>query len=579
MTLERGGATAGPGSSSGDVLRVACRVAAALYLLLTWGMPAALADDRPNIVVIMFDDYGQQLGAYGDPNATTPHLDTLAREGVRFTNAFATAPVCGPSRAAIMTGVHQQALGASHQRTRGLAPSVPGGGPISYEAVPPGTAVKSFTELLRAAGYFTVRTGKADYQFGEPVTMWDRVDSEFDVQAVATRAPFFAFVNLNHTHERFLWPNTTTSDNERVRATVAQNIKETATRRQVADPSKVRVPSYLPDTPLVRADLARNYDNGTWDDERVGAVVASLRRAGVYDRTVVIMTADNGDGLPRMKRAVYDAGLRVPLIVRWPGRVAAGTVRTDLVSLVDLAPTVLAAAGIPRPAHYNGRVFIGPETHAAPPFVFAAVDRLDSSFHRRKTVVDDRWQYVRHYDRQPLYRDQDWYQAVMPTMQELRRLLGAGTLTPAQRAGFLPVPEEELFDLHTDPETTRNLAAVPRYGEELSRLRTALDEFNARHGDLTAMPESMLIEMMWPGGRQPLTAVPLVETAEAGEGRRVTLRCETPGASIAWQWIDEAGERWRLYTGPIDVPGERGLHAKAIRYGYRESAVATLAPR
>jgi arylsulfatase A-like enzyme len=240
----------------------------------------------PNIVWIVADDMSFEIGAYGDAVARTPNLDRLAREGVRYTNAFATSGVCAPSRAALVTGMYATSIGAHHMRSR------QGG----YQPVPP-PEVKTFTEYLRAAGYYTSNLGKLDYQFsgvgnGAPLTNWD--DPNGSYRGRAPGQPFFAMVNLFETHESQLFGSA-----------------EVAT-----EPALVAPPPYYPDTAAVRHDLARHYDNVARLDAKVGELLAMLEADGVADDTAVFFFADNGRGLPRDKRWIYDGGVHLPLIVR-----------------------------------------------------------------------------------------------------------------------------------------------------------------------------------------------------------------------------------------------------------------------
>src|SRR5262245_59452639 len=320
---------------------------------------------RPNIVWISNEDMSPRLGAYGDTLARTPHLDALAKASIRYTNAFTTAPVCAPSRAAIITGMHQNAIGAQHMRTtEDRVHELPG----PYLAVPP-FYVKAFPEYLRAAGYFTSNRAKTDYQFGLPFTIWDDLGPKAHWRNRPEKSqPFFSVFNLLVTHESQIFPTSPARKGKPL----------------VTDPAKVPVPPYYPDTPLVREELARMYDNIADMDGQVGEILQALERDGLAENTIVFYWSDHGDGVPRAKRSLYDSGLRVPLMIRWPKSLGStltpGAVRDDLVSFIDLAPTVLALAGIDVPAHMQGRVLVGPKAGPAPDFVFAARDRMDIEY-------------------------------------------------------------------------------------------------------------------------------------------------------------------------------------------------------
>lgn len=534
---------------------------------------------RPNLLLIVAEDLSPRLGAYGDPVAHTPNLDRLAAEGVRYTRAFTTAGVCAPSRAALIMGVHQNRFGAGHMR------AAQGG----YVAVPP-PDWKAFPERLRAAGYFTANSGKTDYQMsarlggarGGPFTIWDRdggmgegffSDSFALWEERAPGQPFFAYLTLGGTHESQVWPTWQLGERALHWLLLPMRVRNHARWVQRTDPGDVRLPPYYPDTAVVRADLARHYDNVAAMDALVGETLAALARDGLSDETVVIFTTDHGDGLPRGKRWLYDSGIHVPLIVRWPGQVEPGSVSDELVSGVDLAPTLLALAGAPVPAHLEGRVLVGPGREPAPAFVFAARDRMDESSDTVRAARDTRFKYVRNLRPELPYQLANSFGAEMPTWRELKRLHDAGELTGSAALWFRERrPPEEFYDTEADPHEVHDLAGDPRYAAELARLRAALDHWLGAAPDLGLLPEDELRERFWPGGEQPVTAAPEI----AIEDGQTTLRSVTRGASLGYR-VD--GGAWRLYREPFAVEAGARIEAKAVRYGWAESGSAAASAR
>jgi arylsulfatase A-like enzyme len=324
---------------------------------------------------------------------------------------------------------------------------------------------------------------------------------------------------------------------------------------------------------VVRADLARHYDNIAALDVLVGEALAALARDGLAEETVVIFTTDHGDGLPRAKRWLYDSGIHVPLIVRWPGQVEGGSVSDELVSGVDLAPTLLALAGAPVPAQMEGRVLLGHAREPAPEFVFAARDRMDESSDSVRAARDARFKYVRNLRPDLPYQLPNSFGAEMPTWRELKRLHDAGELSGAAALWFRERrPAEELYDTEADPHEVHDLAADPRYAAELAPLRTALDRWLGAAPDLGLLPEDELRERFWPGGEQPVTARPEITIQDGA----ATLRSATPGASLGYR---VGGGGWRLYSEPFAVEAGARLEAKAVRYGWAESDVAQVGPR
>lgn len=559
------------------------RIEFAGILLLAIGlclMPVAAAATenetgavRPNILLIVAEDMSSRVGAFGDLLAQTPAIDALAAQGVRFTGAFAASGVCAPNRSALITGVYPQSMGTQQMRTVNM----------NYLAVPP-PQVKAFPELLRAAGYATANTVKTDYQFGEPFTIWDANIGNYGTaedlalwRRLPDGQPWFAMINLMNSHESRLVSESTAGKGRwknfvaGVRSFRADNI------RQVTDAADVVVPPYYPDTPEVRASIAQHYDNIHFIDSQVGQTLANLQVDGLADDTVVIFTTDHGDGLPRAKRSVYDSGLSVPLVVRYPDGRGSGEVERRLVSFVDLAPSILRLAGVLVPAFIQGRDFLGAD--AIPrDYVFAGRDRMDLVPDRVRAVRDQRFKYLRNYMQDLPYFRPLTFRDMFPVMQVLWEGHEQGTLNAVQNAYFVaPRPAEELYDTVADPFEVHNLAADADYAEVLQRMRGALSGWMARVGDLSSEPEQQMIERMWPGGKQPQTGVPYGEWLAGGD-RQVVLRSRTQGASIGYRIVTDRSdsERWALYTGPVSLPEGVALQAKAIRYGFAESAVANL---
>jgi N-sulfoglucosamine sulfohydrolase len=530
--------------------------------------PAATAA-RPNIVWISNEDMSPHLGVYGDAAARTPTLDRFAAQSIRFTHAFSTAPVCAPSRAAIITGMYQAAIGAQHMRTtEDRVPELPG----PYLAVPP-FYVKAFPEYLRAAGYYTSNRAKTDYQFGVPFTIWDDLGARAHWRNRPDSAqPFFAVFNLEVTHESQSFPTSPARKGKPV----------------VTNPAAIKVPPYYPDSPVVREELARMYDNIADMDGQVAELLRQLDEDGLTDNTIVFYWSDHGDGVPRAKRSLYDSGLRVPLMVRIPpalGRGAApGTVRDDLVSLIDLAPTVLALAGVEVPAHMQGRVLVGPRAGAGPAFVFGARDRMDAEYDMMRSARDARFLYIRNFSPELPYAGHIIYRNQSAIMQEWLRMQAESALEgPAALWMRTSRPAEELFDVRRDPHQIENLAADPAHRATLEKMRAAVVEWMTRVGDQGLINEAEMIQRMWPGGVQPATAQPYIVPRRSTDvpDRRTTMTVTGPmevviyvptqGASIGYTTEDGANPRWRLYTGPIRVTPSMTLRAKAIRYGYKES--------
>ena len=521
-------------------------------------------DRRPNILWVSFEDTNPYYGCYGDLVARTPNLDRLAADGCRWPNAFSTTGVCAPSRSAIITGMYPISIGTHHMRTTHANPNTKGA-PMPYHAVVP-HYVRCFTEYLRAAGYYCTNNVKTDYQFEPPVTAWDELSTKAHWRnRPDADQPFFAVFNPTRTHESGMW--------------------EDKCPEPTFDPSRIELPPYFPDTPKVRAAMARMYTNIEESDRELGRLLGQLEEDGLADNTIVFHWSDHGP-LPRGKRWPYDSGIHVPMIVRWPGGIAPGSVSDDLVSTVDLGPTVLSLTGIEIPWHMQGQAFLGDQARPPREYVYASRDRYDESYDMIRAVRDKRLKYIRNYYPQQPYLLFIPYRNRHPIMQEMWRLHLEGKLSGPQKLMFQASrPVDELYDTAADPYEVNNLADDPAHEGGLIRLRDALDAWLDEVGDMGRMSEAEMVRRWWPNGRQPQTAQPFFVPINAGNPGQSTasggvykspvliqLYCATQGASLTYTFESGAESRWLLYTDPIRLPeGETAVRAKATRIGYKES--------
>ncbi len=521
---------------------------------------------KPNILWISFEDTNPFYGCYGDPVARTPNLDRLAAGGCRWPDTFSTAGVCAPARSAIITGMYPISIGTHHMRTTHTNPATPEL-PTPYSAVVP-HYVKCFPEYLRAAGYYCTNNVKTDYQFDPPRTAWDELSTEAHWRSRGDPdRPFFAVFNLDRTHESGMWP---------------EKCPEVA-----FDPGEIEPPPYFPDTPRVREAMARMYTNIEHNDGILGRLLKELDDDGLADDTIVFHWSDHGP-LPRGKRWPYDSGIRVPMIVRWPGRIEPGTVSDRLLSTIDLGPTVLSVAGVEVPRHMQGRAFLGAAAQPPREYVYASRDRYDEAYDMVRAVRDRRFKYIRNCRPDLPYLLWVPYRNRHPILQEMWRLYMAGELEGPQLLMFQhPRPVEELYDTHADPYEIRNLAGEAACRPHLRRLREALDDWRDEVGDMGEIPEAEMVRRWYPGGEQPVTAPPvLVPICQESPGREAApqgarlrgpvllqLHCATQGASIACTFEGGDEARWLLYTEPLRLPeGATTVRARAVRIGYKESA-------
>jgi len=444
---------------------------AVLAMFCVWSGAATPAEpsDPPNIVWIIAEDMSPDLGCYGDPLVHSPALDKLASEGARYTNAFTTSPVCSAARSALITGIYQTTIGAHHHRSHRRD---------GYR-LPEG--VEIVTEYFRRAGYFTANvttaapglrgSGKNDFNF--------QVDDPYDGTDWNQRGPgqpFFAQVNFSQVHRPYR-----------------------KARENAVDPDRVVPPPCYPNHPVTRNDWALYLDTIGSLDTKVGAVLQRLDEEGLLPNTVVFFFSDHGAGHLRGKHSLYDGGIRVPLIIRWPGHIEPGTVSDQLVSGIDVTATSLLLAGIQLPPKMEGRSFLGPGAEPRE-FIVAARDRIDEAADRIRTVRTKRYKYIRNffpdrpYPTQWLpYKDRAW-----PVLGLMRKLHREGRLTPEQ-APFMASrwPPEELYDLEQDPHELKNLIDSPEHRPIVADLRAKMEAWIEQTGDLGAIPEDPEVVEYW----------------------------------------------------------------------------------
>lgn len=511
----------------------------------------ARAAARPNILWISAEDLSPDLGCYGDPYARTPNVDRLAGQSLRYDRAFSVYGVCAPSRSSIITGQYPTAIGTCHMRSKG--------------APPPET--RCFTEYLRESGYFCSNNVKTDYNFDAPVTAWDESNARAHWRNRPKGQPFFSVLNIVATHESQARP--TPEQYEKNMASVPPAERH--------DPAKAVLPPYYPDTEAVRKNWAINCDNITALDHIVGRILRDLDDDGLAESTAVFFWGDHGRGLTRGKRWVYDSGIRVPLLVRWPGQVKPGAATRQMVSLMDLGSTALSMAGIATPKQMHGVPFLGAHAGRERKYVHACRDRMDETSDTIRAVRDARFKYIRNYHPELPYAQSIQYMDEMPMLKEMRRLNAEGKLTGPQTLWFAPrKPEEELYDCETDPHEIRNLVADARYASKLKELRAEHEAWKRRYPDLGLLPEPELLERMRPGGVWQKAAEPMIGTSKTGGSVLVSISCASAGASIAWTTDTGANAKWKLYSKPFEVKPGATVRAKACRLGWLDSREAAL---
>ncbi len=470
-----------------------------LVIALTGLMGAgALAGEpsksKPNVLFIIMDDQSwAHLGCYGDPAIRTPAIDSLSENGLRFENAYSAAPSCAPSRAGILTGQDVWRLED---------------GGILWGCLPKKFEV--FTNILQDDGYYIGSTGKGYWPvtttredvYGSEIGTWyeknhfDRKvkdapfrnytgNFELFLNDVPKKAPFFFWCGVAEPHVPYA---------------------KDYGKNSGIDLAKIKVPGFLPDTPEVRLSLANYLAEIEYADKQVGTMLELLKKRGLLDDTLVIFTSDNGMPFPRAKATLYDYGARMPLLMQWNGRIAPGRVVSDLVSLTDIAPTLIDLAGLKIPEAMTGKSLkqtlfskASGRIDTERTFVVSALEyhtgcHPEKQGYPRRAIHTEKWTYILNIepDRLPagtedIVFSKEWgpFGDVDPTIAKFFILDHRNEPEYAKyfTATFGKLPEEQLFDKEKDPYMLNNLAGNPEYSEVKKELSESLETYREANAD------------------------------------------------------------------------------------------------
>lgn len=445
-----------------------------LFLLLAVTAAHGLA--APNVLLLIGDNWSyEHAAANGDKAVRTPVFDRMCREGMRFKNAFCPVPSCSPTRSCIVTGraAHQLEDAAS------LWSQFPG-------------KFRVFGDELSKAGWHVGFMGKgwSPGNFKDFGRELNPVGAEFKdfgtfLEARKEKQPFFFWLGSTHTS--------------------LNKWKEGLGKERGIDPARVRVPKALPDVPEVREEITDYLAQVELMDEAFGEAVTLLEKSGELDNTVIIHTSDNGWQMPHGLAHCYDEGTHVPLAVRWPARVKAGTVSEDFISLTDLAPTILEIASLEAWPEMTGRSFVdvlaGKPAGVKRDAVFiererhANVRKGDLSYPVRGVRTAE-FLYLRNLrpERWPA-GDPELYFAVGPygdidgsrTKAYMMAHAADPKVKPLFEISFGKRPAEELYDLKNDPDQIVNLAAIPRFAQAKAELGAKVDAWMRETNDPRAL--------------------------------------------------------------------------------------------
>jgi arylsulfatase A-like enzyme len=514
----------------------------------TQGIPK-IEKKPPNIIWLVAEDQSPNFfPMYGDSTIKLPSIESLASDGVVFDNAFSPVPVCAPARSALITGMYPTSLGTHNMRTykawdkeNETSIGIPNYSPI----VPEG--VKMFTEYLRKEGYYCVNGPKEDYNFAKTEAAWDESSKERDWRKRQKDQPFFAVFNFGVCHESQIWKRSKDS--------------------LYVDPETIPIPPYFPNNEVIRHDLAVNYSNLKRLDDQIAEVITQLKEDGLYENSIIFFYGDHGGPFPRHKRALYDSGIKVPLVIKFPKNKYAGNRNGRFISFIDFAPTVLSMAGIEPPKVMQGKAQFGEfEVKKKSDYTFHSSDRFDELYDRLRAVRSLRYKYIKSFNTQISHAMPVSYREQMPMMQNLRELYAKGTLNENQEFWLHPTKsEEELYDLENDPYELHNLAGIPEFQDTLLHLRKVMKEWIKETNDLGQFPEKELIAKWLPEGKQ--LKLPPLEMEESDIG--ILLISKQSDATIIWKRPKDS--IWHIYDSPL--PLETAFEAKAERIGYLDSEI------
>ncbi|AWB66110.1 hypothetical protein C2869_06490 [Saccharobesus litoralis] len=431
---------------------------------------------KPNFVwIISEDNSAEYLRLYNlEHGAAMPNVERLAAQGLTFDNAYANAPVCSTARSTLALGAYAPKVGTMHHRAFARA---------QYQ-----NSIKSIYRLMKESGYFVTNNAKTDFNFThDPLIEFNENGKKAHWQNRRAGQAFFHIQTFTTTHEFNLMFK-------------AGDVNNKPTQH---DPAKVALAAKHPDTALFRYTYARYLDQHLKLDVQIGKVIAELQQAGELDNTFVFYFGDHGGVLPGSKSFANEQGLRIPLVVRIPDNfrhllhddLTSGSRVNNMVSFVDMAPTVLDLAGLPSANYQDGQSFLGKQSEQNRDKVFAYADRFGERYDLVRTLRIGKYKYVRNY--LPMNPDglQQNYRFKNLAYQQWRELYKADKLNATQAQFFKAKPVEALYDLSVDPQELNNLATQAEHIKQLTLMRKQVQNQVKNSGDLGFISEAKLDQL------------------------------------------------------------------------------------
>ena len=392
-------------------------------------------------------------------------------------------PVCAPSRSAIITGMYPSSIGTGNHRAyhqkRKVRPDSESELEFPYYSSRLAEAIKPFTQILRENGYFCTNNSKTDYNFKLRKEAWDESSKGASWENRKKDQPFFAVFNFGVTHESSIWNR----DKKKLKV----------------DPNNLNVPPVFPDDSIARHALAVNYSNLIEMDIQMGKIIDKLKKQSLYDNTFIFFYSDHGGPFPRHKRAIYETGTKVPLIIKFPKGFKTEEKRNnDMLSFIDFAPTILSIANIDIPKIYQGKPFLGfKKSLEKRKYLFTASDRFDELTDRIRAVKSKKFKYIRNYNTEKPHALNVVYRTQMNLMKHLNELNKTNSLSEKQKLWFqAPKSPEEFYDLENDPFELNNLIENEEFSSHIYELKLQLDSWLMNINDLGGIPEKELVKIL-----------------------------------------------------------------------------------
>lgn len=439
-------------------------------------------EKQPNILWITIEDTSPQfIGCYGNEDASTPVIDKLAEEGVRFTNAFSTGTVCAASRSTIITGARTFKMGTGHQRSQYPIPDF----------------IKGFPYYLKQLGYYTTNNSKTDYNIAEEKDFiketWNESSDTATWKGRAEGQPFFSVFNFAESHQS----RTMSWTFEQYEKHVWNHLPEDD---KIAD-NAFEMPPFYNDTPEMRKQFARVYNSIKLTDNRIGALLQKLEDDNLMDNTIIFFYADHGEGIPRAKTNGINLGYRVPFIAWFPEKFKhlspweTGEITNDLISFEDLGPSMIDLLGGEVPEYMKGKQLFNATSKAKNELLLLSTDRVDNGLDLVRSVTDGKYVYSRNY--MPFVPEVRYinYLEIADITKHMRNDLKHNKLNTFQSSIFNERPYEVLYDIENDIWEEHNLAENPKYKSVLEKMRQYLDSTLVKSKDILFMPEYNMAEL------------------------------------------------------------------------------------